>query len=257
MKVDQRADVDLRSIERQRDIAALMQQASVADVELTIEEVAEMAKMTPRNVRAYQQRRLLPPIRRNGRRLVYSWEHVSRLRLIRALHARGLALKVIEDLVIRGAAEDELARLNQESAPGDERMRVPIGDISTDLLRTADPQLVSDLIDAGVVRLVDGQLVASCAGLGVAGALLGQGVELQAICRAVLLASKAARGVSQQLTSEIAAVKGVNTDTMSLAMRLASITFADTLLDLAEQDLTHAHPGFDEHAHATTVAQLA
>ncbi len=230
-------EVDLRPAEHNRSALALSLEGALdgADVELMIDDVAELAGMTARNVRAYQQRRLLPPARRNGRRLVYGWEHVARLRLVRSLHSRGLSLKVIEDLVSRGAAEAELARLNEESAPGGVRLRVPLGDLSIEALRTENPQAIRELVDAGVVHVEDGELVASSAALGVAGALLGLGVDLQAIFRVVLLASRAANGVAERMHHEISAIEGIEPETAALAMRLASLTFSDMLLDNAAQ----------------------
>lgn len=203
----------------------------LADLDLTIDEVAALAKMTARNVRAYQQRRLLPPARRKGRRLVYGWEHVARLRLIRSLHGRGLSLRVIEDLVARGVEEEDLARIGVETAPGTEQVRVPIGDLSLELVTAKDPQALADLVEAGVVHIEDGELVASSASLGVAGALLSHGVDITTICRVVLVASRAANSVAERLQREIDEIDELDEQTASLAMRLASVTFSEALLD--------------------------
>ncbi|MFV0458677.1 MAG: MerR family transcriptional regulator [Actinomycetales bacterium] len=202
--------------------------------ELTIEEVAALAGMTARNVRAYQQRRMLPAARRNGRRLMYSWEHVTRLRLIRTLHSRGLSLRVIEDLIARGAHEHELARIAQEATPGTSRVRVPVGDLSVEMLRSRNPSAMSELVEAGVVHLKDGELVASSGGLGVAGALIAKGVDIQTVYRVVLIASRAAHNTATRLRTEIADLDGMDNETVALTMRLASVSFSDALLDLLE-----------------------
>lgn len=219
--------VDLRAVER---LKAVREVGDPAHPNLSLGELAAHVDMTPRNVRAYQQRGLLPATRRDGRRLSYGWEHVSRLRLIRALHSRGLSLRVIEDLVERGVAEAELARLNQEvSAAEQAPVRVPIGDISLEVLKAGDPRAVSDLVEAGVVHVESGQLVASSAGLGVAGALLTQGADIHTVYRIVLLASRAAHSMADQLR-DVETITG-DPDTTRLALRLASITFNEALAE--------------------------
>lgn len=55
--------------------------------------------MTVRNVRAYQDRGLLPPPRRHGRVALYSEAHLARLRIIGALLERGYTLANIAELV--------------------------------------------------------------------------------------------------------------------------------------------------------------
>lgn len=217
--------VDLRAYERIRGVPL----SDPAHPNLTLGELAEHVDMTPRNVRAYQQRGLLPATRRDGRRLSYGWEHVSRLRLIRALHARGLSLRVIEDLVHRGVAEAELARLNEEvMAEQQQPVRVPIGEISLDVLRADNPQAVADLVEAGVVHVESGQLVASSAGLGVAGALLSHGMDLATICQIVLNSSRAAETVGTRMRT---GGVGDDAETVLLALRLASITFNEALAE--------------------------
>lgn len=211
-----------------------------ASVDLTIDELAELTKMTARNVRAYQQRRLLPPARRRGRRLVYGWEHVARLRLIRTLHARGLSLRMIEDLVARGAEEEELARIGVEATPSTERVRVPIGELSVSLLSAGDPQAIKELVEAGVVHLENGELVAGSASLGVAGALLSHGVDIGTICQVVVLASRAAQSVAEHLQKEVTEIEGLDGETVSLAIRLASVTFNDSLLDRIDELMQEA-----------------
>ncbi len=164
---------------------------------------------------------------------------MTRLRLIRSLHERGLSLRVIADLVARGMEEDELARIGVESVPGIDPVRVPIGDISLDLVAARDPQALSELVEAGVVHIENGQLVASSASLGVAGALLAHGVDITTICRVVLTASRAANEVTERLQREIDDLDGLDEQTAALAMRLASVTFSEALLERAGE-LHHA-----------------
>ena len=64
-----------------------------------IDELARSAGTTVRNVRAYQDRGLLPPPRREGRVGVYSDVHLARLTLIGRLLERGYSLANIAELI--------------------------------------------------------------------------------------------------------------------------------------------------------------
>lgn len=67
--------------------------------EYRIDELARVAGTTVRNVRAYQDRGLLPPPRRAGRVGLYDDGHLTRLRLIADLLKRGYSLANIGELV--------------------------------------------------------------------------------------------------------------------------------------------------------------
>jgi DNA-binding transcriptional MerR regulator len=67
--------------------------------EYRIDDLARHAGTTVRNVRAYQDRGLLPPPRRNGRVGIYSEIHLARLRLIAQLLDRGYTLANIAELL--------------------------------------------------------------------------------------------------------------------------------------------------------------
>ncbi|SEG89703.1 MerR HTH family regulatory protein [Thermomonospora echinospora] len=67
--------------------------------EYRIEELAREAGIPVRTLRYYQERRLLPPPRREGRVAVYSRAHLDRLRLIAELLDRGYRLDGIEELL--------------------------------------------------------------------------------------------------------------------------------------------------------------
>ncbi|ACY95836.1 MULTISPECIES: MerR family transcriptional regulator [Thermomonospora] len=67
--------------------------------EYRIEELAKEAGIPVRTLRYYQERRLLPPPRRQGRVAYYSQAHLDRLRLIAELLERGYRLDGIEELL--------------------------------------------------------------------------------------------------------------------------------------------------------------
>ncbi|WP_018654377.1 MerR family transcriptional regulator [Actinomadura flavalba] len=64
-----------------------------------IDELAHVAGSTVRNIRAYQDRGLLPPPRLEGRVGIYDDNHLARLRLIGKLLGRGYTAAVIKDLI--------------------------------------------------------------------------------------------------------------------------------------------------------------
>jgi DNA-binding transcriptional MerR regulator len=67
--------------------------------EYRIDELAQQAETAVRNVRAYQDRGLLPPPRRVGRVGLYDDSHLARLRLINQMLERGYSLANIAELV--------------------------------------------------------------------------------------------------------------------------------------------------------------
>lgn len=66
--------------------------------DLTIDELARRTGVTSRNIRAYQERGLLPPPRLVGRTGHYGDGHVARLRHIATLLDRGFSLAAIREL---------------------------------------------------------------------------------------------------------------------------------------------------------------
>ena len=67
--------------------------------EWSIDELAREAGTTVRNVRLYQERGLLPPPRREGRRGRYGAGHLRRLRLVLTMLDRGYPLTAIRELL--------------------------------------------------------------------------------------------------------------------------------------------------------------
>lgn len=82
-----------------------------ANREYTVDELARAGGTTVRNVRAYQDRGLLPPPERRGRVGVYSDLHLSRLRLIGNLLQRGYSLGNIKEMVGAWESGSDLADL--------------------------------------------------------------------------------------------------------------------------------------------------
>ena len=81
-----------------------------------IDELAQAAGATVRNVRAYQERGLLPPPRRRGRVGIYEDTHLARLQLIGRLLDRGYTVANIGELLTaweRGRDLSEVLGLEQ------------------------------------------------------------------------------------------------------------------------------------------------
>jgi DNA-binding transcriptional MerR regulator len=71
-----------------------------AQREFTIDELAREADSTVRNVRAYQDRGLLPPPEKRGRTGIYTDVHLARLKIIGAMLERGFTINNIRDLLL-------------------------------------------------------------------------------------------------------------------------------------------------------------
>ena len=130
--------------------------------EMTIDELAQRAGMTARNVRAYQSRGLIPPPSVRGRTGYYGEEHVARLELIRDLQAEGFNLEAIKRILDRapgGSVGEVLDFTRAVAAPfSDERPEVV--DASVFAERWGDeltPELIAKVEGLGLVRpLADG-----------------------------------------------------------------------------------------------------
>lgn len=80
-------------------------------IELSIDELARKSGATVRNIRAYQDRGLLPPPRRRGRKGIYNETHLSRLRIIGRLLERGYTLANIGELIETWEQGNDIAQL--------------------------------------------------------------------------------------------------------------------------------------------------
>jgi DNA-binding transcriptional MerR regulator len=88
--------------------------------EYRIDELAQQAGTTVRNVRAYQERGLLSPPRRQGRAGLFDDRHLRRLRMIGQLLERGYTLANIGELLDaweKGHAIDEVLRVGEAIPP--------------------------------------------------------------------------------------------------------------------------------------------
>jgi DNA-binding transcriptional MerR regulator len=170
------------------------QPQTVAEPELTIDELAQRTGMTVRNIRAHQSRGLLPPPEVRGRTGYYGPEHQARIELIQELQADGFNLKLIKRLVdsTGGLGDDVLQFARAVRRPfGDEEPRPIDAAEMTRRWGVNDPELLRRAIELGVVRERDdgsleepsprlGRVTAELAALGIpAEAALEVGAELK------------------------------------------------------------------------------
>lgn len=125
-----------------------------------IEELAEAAQTTVRNVRAYQERGLLPPPRREGRVAWYSEEHLARLRLIGVLLERGYSLGNIQELIETWESGGDLRELlgfeEAITSPFTDELPATVGlPELAQMFGTLDPIAIARAVELHVLK-VDG-----------------------------------------------------------------------------------------------------
>ena len=117
--------------------------------EYRIDELARLAGATVRNVRAYQDRGLLPPPRRQGRVGWYGEAHLARLRVIAELLRRGYTLSNIGELLAGWEQGRDLSQLLGLEAA----LVAPWSEEKASIL--ARSELVGLLGEEGTAMLVD------------------------------------------------------------------------------------------------------
>jgi DNA-binding transcriptional MerR regulator len=131
--------------------------------EYRVDDLARAAGMTVRNVRAYQERGLLPPPIRRGRTSWYDETHLARLRLIGQLLNRGYTSAHIADFIASWEAGHDLGQaLGLETAllaPAsgeipeqlslDELVAMFGGDFQPDAIEAAERMGVIELVGPG------------------------------------------------------------------------------------------------------------
>ncbi|MFR9751581.1 MerR family transcriptional regulator [Nocardia sp. 004] len=126
--------------------------------EYRIDDLARAAGTTTRNVRAYQERGLLPPpVGKDGRASIYADAHLERLRLIDALLQRGFTTAHIADFITSWETGKDLTEILglQHAVTAawakDEAFEVPRELIGTILGAEAD-ELVERLHEMKLIR---------------------------------------------------------------------------------------------------------
>jgi DNA-binding transcriptional MerR regulator len=159
--------------------------ASAGAREYRVDELARAAGTTVRNVRAYQERGLLPPPRRQGRVGWYSGAHLARLRLVGALLERGYTLANIDELLAAWERGQDVATvLGLEATLGAPWIERPLRSVSLPELAEAFGEdataLLSEAVAIGLLVPEEGDRyrVTNPAALEVGRLLVGAGVAL-------------------------------------------------------------------------------
>ncbi|HYG25863.1 MAG TPA: MerR family transcriptional regulator [Caulobacteraceae bacterium] len=159
------------------------------EAEFTIDELAREAGATVRNIRAYQERGILPPPRRQGRVGLYGPAHLARLKIIGSMLARGYTLANVAELVAAWEQGHNVADvIGLEAAvtspwTDETPTHVPLPQM-LDLLGgdLPEPQVMARAVELDLVRPVeDGFIVPSMKLLNVAATLIREGVPLEAM----------------------------------------------------------------------------
>jgi DNA-binding transcriptional MerR regulator len=130
----------------------------------TLDQLAEATGMTPRNVRAYQTRRLIARPTRVGRRSVYGTEHVRQLLAIQRARAEGASLELLSGLAADGGPiEPDAGDWLSGTRTGRSRSRLRRADLQPLLARlgaartTPVLQFVEQLTALGLIYQADGR----------------------------------------------------------------------------------------------------
>ncbi len=133
-------------------------------MEYRIDDLARAAGTTTRNVRAYQERGLLPPpLGRDGRASIYGQVHLERLRLIDALLQRGFTTAHIADFITSWETGKDLTEVlglqHALTAPWAEEETFEVSrELIGTILGAEAEELVDRLVEMKLVRL-DGDTV--------------------------------------------------------------------------------------------------
>ncbi|MES2886043.1 MAG: MerR family transcriptional regulator [Pseudomonadota bacterium] len=135
---------------------------ATGNAEYTVDELARTGDATVRNVRAYQDRGLLPPPEKRGRTGIYTSDHLARLRLINQLLDRGYTLGNIAELIAaweKGQNLRDLLGLESaitspwsEELPGTFSMAEIISMFGKHEKVTAIPELVRRVTELGILQ---------------------------------------------------------------------------------------------------------
>ena len=151
----------------------------------SVEQLAIAANTTVRNIRAYQDRGVLPPPALQGRKGIYNNQHLSRLRLIANLLDRGYTLSSIRELLAaleEGVGLSEILGIETAvNSPWTDE--APITMPMTELVRMFGTKLTPSAIktahDLGLFSVAGSQMrISSMHTLKVAEELCGTGIPL-------------------------------------------------------------------------------
>jgi len=181
--------------------------------EFTIDELAREAGTTVRNVRAYQERGLLPPPRKQGRTGLYSEEHLGRLRIIASLLERGYSLANVAELIDAWEGGHDISKLiGLEAAVTSPWTNEAPVTLSLEQLQALfggalDPGIIARAVKLGGIRIdADGVHVSNMKLLTIAAMLIKEGVPFDEL----LTLEEHLRGHIEQIAEELVRLVSVH-----------------------------------------------
>lgn len=182
--------------------------------EYRVDELAQAAQTTVRNVRAYQDQGLLPPPERRGRLGIYSGEHLARLQLIGQLLERGYSIASIRELFEAWAQGRDLAHvLGLEQAiqgPGqpEQAATLPFSELQALFGDKLDDQVIERALALGLLEFAGDHLRVPSPKLFAAGVeLYRAGIPLPALLDELAAirghVRQVAAGIVQMITKQL------------------------------------------------------
>jgi len=160
--------------------------------EFTIDELARAAGTTVRNVRAYQERGLLPAPNKRGRVGIYGREHLARLKTIGPLLERGYSLANVGELIEAWEKGHDIGKLlGLEMAitspwTDEKPQRITLAQLRELFGPALTPEAMTKAIEIGAVRADGEEIVVPSMKMLRAGALLAkEGVPLVELLKVV------------------------------------------------------------------------
>jgi DNA-binding transcriptional MerR regulator len=153
---------------------------------MTINELAQLVGMTPRNIRAYQSRGLLFPPEIHGRVARYGGAHAARLELVASLQREGFTLAAIKRLIDAPATYASIVADRRRGVSGGalgSPTPVPISERTLEGIR---PGLTAEFERTGLVWREDGRLCGYLMLAGLGRALDERGADLGRLMDLVL-----------------------------------------------------------------------
>lgn len=178
------------SVNRRSMTKAKKRQSTVT--EFRIDELARAADTTVRNVRAYQERGLLPPPYRRGRVAIYGQEHLARLRMIGPMLERGYSLANVAELIEAWEKGHDIGKLlGLEAAltnpwTDEKPQHITKAQLQELFGAVLNPEGMAKALEIGVVKIEDDLIVVPSMKLLRAGALLAkEGVPLEELLKVI------------------------------------------------------------------------
>jgi DNA-binding transcriptional MerR regulator len=160
--------------------------------EFTIDELAQEAGTTVRNVRAYQERGLLPPPVRRGRIGIYDDTHLARLRMIGPMLERGYSLANVAELIEAWEKGHDIGKLlgleEALTSPWTDEQPQTITQAQLQDLFGASlgPEAMAKALEMGVVKIEGEAIVVPSMKMLRAGALMArEGVPLEELLKII------------------------------------------------------------------------